>query len=177
MKAFADAGRGHLRARQRRSSICTSGSRCRIDGKTRVTTPGRVLFNQIFPDELEFVNSAMNGGKLRDLVGECHRLLGQEETAEVLDNLKDMGFHYATLGGITIGIDDVHRARREEGDPGPGRRRRRSTRSTSTTATASSPTPSATTGSSTRGRTRPATSPTRWRRRWRRPAAGSTRST
>jgi DNA-directed RNA polymerase subunit beta' len=79
----------------------------RLEGRTRVTTPGRILFNQILPDELGFVNQTMDGGKLKDLVGKCHRLLGQEATAETLDHLKDLGFHYATLGGITIGIDDV----------------------------------------------------------------------
>jgi len=79
----------------------------RIAGKTRTTTPGRVLFNAIIPDELGYVNSAMDGGQLKDLIGRCHRLMGQELTAEVLDNMKDMGFHYATLAGITIGIDDV----------------------------------------------------------------------
>ncbi len=81
----------------------------------------------------------------------------------VLDNLKDMGFHYATLGGITIGIDDVLVPPSEEGASWRPRRRK-STRSPVTTATASSPTPSATTEWSTRGRTRPATSPTRCRR-------------
>ncbi len=81
--------------------------RIRLAGRIRVTTPGRVLFNQIIPDELGYVNQCMDGGKLKDLVGKCHRLLGQEATAEALDNLKAMGFHYATLAGITIGIDDV----------------------------------------------------------------------
>ena len=79
----------------------------RLDGKTKVTTPGRVLFNQVLPEEMRFVNTAMDGGKLKDLVGKCHRILGQEATADALDHLKDLGFHYATLGGITIGIDDV----------------------------------------------------------------------
>jgi len=81
--------------------------RVRVAGRTRVTTPGRVLFNVIIPDELGYVNQCMDGGKLKDLIGRCHRLLGQEATAEALDNLKSMGFHYATLAGITIGIDDV----------------------------------------------------------------------
>jgi DNA-directed RNA polymerase subunit beta' len=79
----------------------------RVKGRTRITTPGRVLFNQVIPDELGYVNICMDGSKLKDLVGKCHRLLGQERTAEVLDHLKSMGFHYATLAGITIGIDDV----------------------------------------------------------------------
>jgi len=81
--------------------------RIRYKGRTRVTTPGRVLFNDLLPDELGYVNMTMDGGKLKELVGKCHRLLGQEKTAEVLDSLKRTGFHYATLAGITIGIDDV----------------------------------------------------------------------
>ncbi|MBD3348294.1 MAG: DNA-directed RNA polymerase subunit beta' [Candidatus Eisenbacteria bacterium] len=81
--------------------------RVRVAGKSRETTPGRVLFNQIIPDDVGYVNQLMDGGKLKDLVGKCHRLLGQEKTATVLDKLKSTGFHYATLAGITIGIDDV----------------------------------------------------------------------
>ena len=79
----------------------------RLNGKMKLTTPGRVLFNEVLPEGLGFVNQTMDGGKLKDLVGKCHRLLGQEATADALDHLKDTGFHYATLGGITIGIDDV----------------------------------------------------------------------
>ena len=79
----------------------------RLEGTTRLTTAGRVLFNQVLPEELRFVDKTMDGGSLKELVGKCHRLLGQEATADVLDHLKDLGFHYATLGGITIGIDDV----------------------------------------------------------------------
>jgi DNA-directed RNA polymerase subunit beta' len=81
--------------------------RIRFKGKTRVTTPGRVLFNEVLPDDIGFVNMTMDGGKLKELVGKCHRIMGQERTAETLDNLKRTGFHYATLAGITIGIDDV----------------------------------------------------------------------
>jgi len=79
----------------------------RIGDQTKLTTAGRVLFNEIIPDELGFVNQVLDSKKLRDLVGRCHRVMGQERTADVLDKLKDTGFHYATLAGITIGIDDV----------------------------------------------------------------------
>jgi DNA-directed RNA polymerase subunit beta' len=81
--------------------------RIRFKGKTRMTTAGRVLFNEILPDEVGYVNLTMDGRKLKELVGRCHRLIGQERTAATLDNLKRLGFHYATLAGITIGIDDV----------------------------------------------------------------------
>ncbi len=81
--------------------------RVRVDGRTRITTPGRVVFNEVFPPEFNFVNALMTNRTLRELVGKCHRAFGQAVTAEILDRLKQIGFHYATIGGITIGVDDV----------------------------------------------------------------------
>ncbi len=81
--------------------------RIRVDGRTRITTPGRVIFNEVFPQESNFVNALMSNRSLRELVGKCHRDFGQAATAEILDRLKQIGFHYATIGGITIGVDDV----------------------------------------------------------------------
>jgi DNA-directed RNA polymerase subunit beta' len=71
------------------------------------TTIGRVLFNQILPDRLRFKNATMNRGALRELVGDCYRLLGSNETAHLVDGIKTVGFHYATRGGMTIAIDDI----------------------------------------------------------------------
>jgi len=106
MKAFADADEV-IFALDNGLIDLHEWARVRVNGRTTVTTPGRVLFNQILPDELGYVNAVMDVGTLKDLVARCYILLGQERTAETLDNLKAMGFHYATLAGITIGIDDV----------------------------------------------------------------------
>ena len=52
------------------------------------TTIGRVLFNQVLPDRLRFVNKAMNRNALRELVADCYRLLGSNETAHLVDGIK-----------------------------------------------------------------------------------------
>jgi len=71
------------------------------------TSPGRVILNEIIPDELGFYNEVANKGNLESLVYRAYNVLGAAKTATFLDNLKKIGFEYATLGGITIGIDDL----------------------------------------------------------------------
>ncbi|MDP8903725.1 MAG: DNA-directed RNA polymerase subunit beta' [Chloroflexota bacterium] len=71
------------------------------------TTIGRVLFNQVLPDRLRFVNTPMTRTALRELVSECYRLLGPIETAHLVDGIKQIGFHYATRGGMTIAVGDI----------------------------------------------------------------------
>jgi len=71
------------------------------------TTPGRVLFNEVVPPELGYVNLTMDKKRLETLVGDCYSQLGAEKTSDLLDELKNLGFKYATQGGFTVGIDDV----------------------------------------------------------------------
>jgi len=79
----------------------------RIDGKMVETTTGRVLFNQIVPGELDYYNELLDKKKLGELVAQCYRALGIRRTALFLDDLKKIGFEQATLGGLTVGIDDL----------------------------------------------------------------------
>jgi len=76
-------------------------------GKPLDTTVGRVLFNEILPEPLRFVNEVYNKEKLVALVNKIHRLYGSEKTAEFLDSIKDLGFEIATISGLSIGIGDV----------------------------------------------------------------------
>jgi len=78
----------------------------RIDNQTMVTTPGRVVFNQIVPPPLGYINEPLDKKKMEDIVYRAYRLLGNKETAEFLDKLKEMGFEFATRSGLTVGIDD-----------------------------------------------------------------------
>ncbi|MDE2838424.1 MAG: DNA-directed RNA polymerase subunit beta' [Chloroflexota bacterium] len=71
------------------------------------TTPGRIVFNQVLPEELRRYNVLMDKKALRDLVSEVYRLTGNAATSEVLDQIKQIGFHYATVSGTTIGITDI----------------------------------------------------------------------
>ncbi len=72
------------------------------------TTVGRVLFNAIIPTEIEFQNKEMKKKALGDLVFESYRKSGLQGTVPFLDRLKEFGFRYATRGGVSIGIEDLH---------------------------------------------------------------------
>ena len=71
------------------------------------TTVGRLIFNQILPDRLRFLNKTMNRAALRELVSDCYRVLGPAETAHLVDGIKSVGFKYATRGGMTIAVQDI----------------------------------------------------------------------
>jgi DNA-directed RNA polymerase subunit beta' len=71
------------------------------------TTVGRVLFNEIVPRELQFVNRELKKKEVTTLVAECYHRFGNAATVQFLDDLKDIGFRYATLSGLSIGIDDM----------------------------------------------------------------------
>src|SRR5437660_442462 len=83
-------------------------SRPRWNGEVIETTVGRTLFNSIVPESLRFVNQELTQEEVTALVGRCYNLLGNEVTVAFLDELKDVGFRYATLSGLSIGIDDMH---------------------------------------------------------------------
>jgi DNA-directed RNA polymerase subunit beta' len=71
------------------------------------TTVGRCMFNRLLPDELRFINQAMEKSALQELVGICYRRLGGEATTALVDQIKDVGFEYATRSGATIAISDL----------------------------------------------------------------------
>lgn len=71
------------------------------------TTPGRVIFNELLPEEMRFKNILLNKRLLTGIVDECLDKFGTEKTIELLDNLKKIGFEFATKSGLTIGIDDM----------------------------------------------------------------------
>ncbi len=71
------------------------------------TTVGRIIFNGIVPDRLRYANQTMKRSELKRLVDECYRVLGPDETAELVDGIKNVGFQFATRGGMTIGLWDI----------------------------------------------------------------------
>jgi len=82
--------------------------RLRWKGEIIETTVGRTLFNEVAPEPLRFVNAELKKKEITALVGRCYNQLGNEVTVQFLDELKDLGFRYATLSGLSIGIDDMH---------------------------------------------------------------------
>ena len=111
------------------------------DKKYLITTPGKLIFNEIFPSDFPYFNNAdldepvlpgyftarrdcslsqlwerladlplnnpIKKNFVAKLVGLCYRKYGNTRTAETLDEIKKVGYNYATIAGITIGIDDI----------------------------------------------------------------------
>ncbi|MCH7786881.1 MAG: DNA-directed RNA polymerase subunit beta', partial [Chloroflexi bacterium] len=71
------------------------------------TTAGRIIFNEVLPAELGFRNQEMNKAALKDITAEAYRLLRNEQAVEMLDGIKEIGFHYASRSGTTIAINDI----------------------------------------------------------------------
>lgn len=81
--------------------------KARHKGTMIETTTGRLLFNQIVPSEMGYVNELLTKGRLRQFIGQCFRKAGLAKTVEFLDSLKETGFTYAMRGGLSVSIADV----------------------------------------------------------------------
>jgi len=81
----------------------------RLDGELVETTVGRVLLKEILPEEIPFrlINKVMKKSELANLIDYCYRYGGEKKTVLLSDRLKGLGYHYATLAGISISIDDM----------------------------------------------------------------------
>lgn len=79
----------------------------RIDGKMIDTTTGRVIFNQIVPKEMGFFNELLVKKIFSGFIYKMFIKMGNKVTANFLDNLKDLGFRYATAAGISVSFSDM----------------------------------------------------------------------
>jgi DNA-directed RNA polymerase subunit beta' len=71
------------------------------------TTVGRVIFNDHLPQDMPFINGLLKKKGLAQLVHYCYLKFGLHTTVQMLDEIKNLGFLYATRAGISIGIDDM----------------------------------------------------------------------
>ena len=78
-----------------------------VGGKRIKTSVGRILFNEILPSEIGFVNEELDKGKLREIVARCLELTTQERTAKFVDDLKNLAFALVTRSGMSWGMDDL----------------------------------------------------------------------
>lgn len=95
-----------------------------IDGKKVSklidTTAGRVIFNEAIPQDLGFkdrtdpdemfeleIDEVVDKKVLGNIVDRCYRKYGATETSVILDRIKELGFHYSTIGGITVSVSDM----------------------------------------------------------------------
>ncbi|MBN1458510.1 MAG: DNA-directed RNA polymerase subunit beta' [Armatimonadetes bacterium] len=90
--------------------------RVRLDGALMDTTVGRIIFNEALPPKLRHVSRVVDQGELSRLVRECYRHYGTARTVQLVDDLKTLGFQFATIAGITISMTDmdIPRAHREQ---------------------------------------------------------------
>jgi DNA-directed RNA polymerase subunit beta' len=95
-----DMGHVDLRARIRVRDA-------RTEGHIVETTVGRIIFDEVLPEELDFRNQIMDKKSLKDLVSEASLKLDSVGTAQMVDRMKNVGFAYATKSGITIAMNDL----------------------------------------------------------------------
>jgi DNA-directed RNA polymerase subunit beta' len=75
--------------------------------KPEICTVGRAIFNRILPNGLRFKQVVMGKKALQTLVSEVYLFTGQEDTTEIVDQIKNLGFRYATISGTTIAVSDL----------------------------------------------------------------------
>lgn len=75
--------------------------------QTVKTTIGRIIFNEIVPEDLRDYTKTFGKKEIKDLIYETFKRHGMEATADLLDDMKDLGFHYATISGLTISLKDL----------------------------------------------------------------------
>lgn len=78
-----------------------------IDGKWIQTTPGRVIFNEILPEEMEFENRLVDKKVLAEIISKIWQKYGNVTTVEVLDEIKRLGFDFGTRSGLTFAFSDI----------------------------------------------------------------------
>ncbi len=71
------------------------------------TTIGRVLFNEVVPEEVGYINELLKKKNLRDIISEVIRISGVAAAADFLDDIKNLGFHYAFRGGLSFNLSYV----------------------------------------------------------------------
>jgi len=78
-----------------------------LDSKLIETVAGRVIFNQVVPTEVGFVDELLTKKKLQTIIADVYRVAGQAKTAKFLDDIKEIGFQMAYKGGLSMGLGDV----------------------------------------------------------------------
>jgi DNA-directed RNA polymerase subunit beta' len=85
------------------------GAKIKLDyeGKIIETSVGRVIFNDMLPENLRFINEEMTKKELKLMLSGILETEGQEKTAEFIDKIKTLGFKSVTRSGISWGMDDL----------------------------------------------------------------------
>ena len=79
-----------------------------MNGKLMETTVGRILFNQILPEEMRFINKTMDKKVLKKIVSDSFYTYGGDRTVQLLDEMKELTFEYVTRSGLSWGMRDLN---------------------------------------------------------------------
>ncbi|MGC8651100.1 MAG: DNA-directed RNA polymerase subunit beta' [Minisyncoccia bacterium] len=77
-------------------------------GQIVITTPGRIIFNQILPQDFPFINKTLGARELKKITRDLiYRYKDFNKCADILDQIKELGFYYASISGITWSLTDL----------------------------------------------------------------------
>ena len=79
----------------------------RINKEVLETSVGRILFNQVLPQHMRFLNSTIKGITIRDIILNATQNLDKDQVSDLIDNIKSIGFWGATIAGVSISIFDA----------------------------------------------------------------------
>lgn len=79
----------------------------RINGEMIETTPGRLMFNELLPEVDKQYNQTFGKSQLKKLIAKLYDEHGFTETAELINKIKDFGYHYGAMAGVSVGIEDL----------------------------------------------------------------------
>ena len=106
LKTFSSAEEAHMAYEYGRIDL-HEAVRVRIDGELLTTTVGRVIFDEITPDTMPFINELIDDKGIRKVASEVHSRYGNRTATDFLDGVKQLGYDYATWSGISIAVSDV----------------------------------------------------------------------
>jgi DNA-directed RNA polymerase subunit beta' len=88
----------------------------RLDGKIVETTCGRIVLREVLPKQIPFsaINQVMKKKQLENLINLCYRMAGNKETVLLADRIRNLGFEYATIAGISICVDHLKIPRKKQ---------------------------------------------------------------
>ncbi|MBI4157344.1 DNA-directed RNA polymerase subunit beta', partial [Candidatus Woesebacteria bacterium] len=79
----------------------------KIDKKIIETTVGRIMFNEVLPENFEFVNESITSGVIKSLFTQAYTTVSKERMVEMIDAIKSLGFYAGTISGLSFGISDA----------------------------------------------------------------------
>lgn len=106
LKTFSSAEEARMAYDYKRVRL-HEAMRVRIGDELLTTTVGRVIFNAITPDSMPFINELIDDKGIRKVASEIHSRHNNRITTDFLDDVKQLGYDYATSSGISIAVSDV----------------------------------------------------------------------